>query len=170
MKKIKIYLCSAFTLSLMLFLPCYGQTPKHQNNAPAPATVKEHRLCSIFNVRLGMSEDEVEDILGRPAYKSDRNTVWHYRNLVKASRDKSDPQIKFVDGKVNSVIGSALNINGLTVLANNDNERQIQKALGPCQEIKRGANSRTAVYVYYQYSLEIITIDTRIAVIKLQAK
>lgn len=170
MKKIKIYLCSALTLSLMLFLPCYGQTPKHQNSAPAATIIKEQKICSIFNVRLGMSEDDVKDILGRPTYKSDQNTVWHYRYLVKASKNKSDPQIKFVDGKVDSIIGSSLNINGMPVLADYDNEKLIQKALGPCQEVRRGANSRTAVYVYYQYSLEIITKDTKIAVIKLQAK
>lgn len=167
MEKVKICFCSALALSLALFLPCYGQTPRRQNSAPAASIVKTQKICSIHNVRLGMNENKVEDILGAPTYKSGGKTVWHYRHLFKESKGKSDPQIKFSDGRVVSVIGSALNLNGQPVLMNGDDEKLIERTLGPCQEIRKGANSRTAAYTYYQYRLQIITKDTKIAVINL---
>ncbi|MBQ7501099.1 hypothetical protein IJT93_00085 [bacterium] len=170
MKKAIFYLSSALAFGSLLFLPCHAQTPQYQNSAPAAKMVKRQTVCSIHNIRLGMSENEVEDILGSPCYKSGRDTVWHYRHIFNTSEGKSDPQIKFADGRVISVIGSALNLNGHTVLMDHDDEQRIQKALGPCPEIRKGANNKLTIYVYYQYHLEIVTKNQKIEVMNLEAK
>ncbi|MBQ7501104.1 hypothetical protein IJT93_00110 [bacterium] len=167
LSKFRNYFLSAAAAAMLLTMPCFAEVPENQNCTPTVKTVQEQKLCSIHNVSLGMSEDEVRNTLGAPSFKNKRKTAWHYRSVSGGVRGQSDPQVKFENKTVKSVIGSTLNLNGKIVLQSKDSEENIEKALGPCPNKFKGVSDDILIYAYPEHKLQIVTQKGRIMVMGL---
>lgn len=167
LNKAKNFLYPAIAAALLLTLPCFGQSPENQAEAPAVETVQKQRICSIRNISLGMSEAEVKEALGEPSFKNKRKTSWHYRNTAGGVKGQSDPQIKFENKAVKSVVGSSLSVNGETLLKSRDSADSIEKLLGPCPDKIQGVSDDILIYSYPESRLQIVTQKGKILVMGL---
>lgn len=165
--KFKNYFLSAAAAAMLLTLPCFGQIPENQGCTPDVKAVQEQKICTIHNVSLGMSEAEVKETLGEPSFKNKRKTSWHYRGIAGSVKGQSDPQIKFENKVVKSVVGSSLSVNGEQILKSKDSADSIEKALGPCPEKITGVSDDILIYAYPEHKLQVVTQKGKILVIGL---
>lgn len=151
-------------LSASIFLPNAAYA---QNAAPSPVisvkSTKSEASCSIQKASLGMTEEETLKILGEPTFKTKKKTIWHYRSGSNKARSKSDPQIAFKDGRIKSIIGTELKYGSKTLKAKNKTS-EIEKALGPCPKLTKGAGDSVFIYSYPEHSLQIVTQKDEIMV------
>lgn len=164
LNKFKNYLYPSVAAALLLTLPCFGQIPENQGCTPDVKAVQEQKVCAVHGVSLGMSEAEVKETLGEPSFKNKRKTSWHYRSVAGGVKGQSDPQIKFENKAVKSVVGSSLSVNGEALLKSRDEAEKIEKVLGPCSDKIQGAGDSILIYVYPESKLQIVTQKGRILV------
>lgn len=113
------------------------------------------KQLSMFGISLGMNQARVKEKLGLPLMEYKKNHSWAYRNVRGAVRGQEDPTIFFNKAnRVQSILGSRIELGGKTIAKRGDNFSKLSTALG--KGYKLAEEQYANVYTYKAYDLAVV--------------